>query len=242
MKDDPVLAQYVYRVAELPKLPPIVFESEVEKALVKKETDFYKALSLWLRNMVLGETLSPEAYKGIGRYYQPYAELWKARLDLVIAVHRSASDLAIKNYSSPAALWYDWLLQQAQKGIEQNGLAGKALLALKRECYNEVLEFCSLLVKQALQPEDLLDLTPVESCIYSEAQALAKDDLRFRNQSLRPLVKVWRNTAKQIKHCKHLQGFYLLPDGLVFMTGKNHKLPANNSLGEGQEKFGSASN
>jgi hypothetical protein len=77
MKDDPVLAQYVYRVAELPKLPPIVFESEVEKALVKKETDFYKALSLWLRNMVLGETLSPEAYKGIGRYYQPYAELWQ---------------------------------------------------------------------------------------------------------------------------------------------------------------------
>jgi hypothetical protein len=237
MKDDPVLAQYVYRIAELPKLPPILFESEEEKTLVKKETDFYKALSLWLRNMVLGETLSPEAYQGIGRYYQPYAELWKARLDLVIAVHRSASDLAIKNYSSPAALWYDWLLQQAQKTIEQNGLAGEAVPVSKRGHHNEVSEFCSLLTKQALQPEDLLDLTPLARCVYAEAQVLAKNDFRFRNQSLRPFIRVWRNTAKEIKHCKYLQGFYLHPDVSVFMTGKNHKLPATNSLGEGQEKF-----
>lgn len=222
---DPMLVTCVYRIAELPLLPPITFESEAENVLIEIETSFYKALSLWLRNILLAEPLSPEAYEGAGKYYQPAAERWKAELDLIIAVHRSSSHPVVKAYPSPALLWYDWISAVAQDNLEKNGLTGELLAISKREHHNEVLEFCSLLEKHKLQPEDFINIPPPGSYVYAEAQALAKAERRFHHHYLRPFIKAWRNTAKEVKHCKYLQAFHLLPNSSIFMTGKDYKLP-----------------
>jgi hypothetical protein len=224
MKVDPVLAQYVYQIAELPLLPPVLFESSEEKLLIKEETNFYKALSLWLRNILLAEDLSPEAYQDEGKYYQPHAELWAARLALVIAVHRSTSNPGIKSYSSPAALWFDWILALARQELEVKGLTGLPSIPLKGEQYSQILEFCSLLEKRALKRKDFDEINLLSKLIYSEAQALA-GNTRFRVRYVAPFIKVWRRTSKEIKHCKSLQGVCLRPNGEIFYTGKSRKLP-----------------
>ncbi len=224
MKVDPVLAQYVYQIANLPLLRSVSLESPEQEGLVKEARDSYQALSLWLRNILLAEDLSPEAYQGIGRYYQPYAELWAARLDLAIAVHRSTSNLAIKSYSSPAVLWYEWLSELAQQELDDRGITGKPRIVIKAEQYSNISEFCSLWEEKALKPEDFDEIRSLGGLIFAEAQVLA-DDTRFYHRYLLPFIRVWRRTSRQVRRCKYLQGVCMRPDGTSFSTAKGRKLP-----------------
>lgn len=228
MKTDYTLAYYVYLIAELPPRPPILFDSQDEIALMDIERSFYKVISLWLRNIVLAEPLSPEAYRGSAQFYQPQAELLAAWLHLIIAVHRSSFHPAIQAFSSPAEFWYKYVASKAQQVLELNGFIGKPGLALgKRECLSTSQEICSLIESSKID-FDRSDIIPDRhpgTLIMVEAQTLAKADWNFYDNHLKPFIRIWRRTVKAQKNCKNLQNHFLGSDGKLYVTKKGGRMP-----------------
>jgi hypothetical protein len=104
MKADFMLAEYVYLIASLPKLPPVHLTTQTELAIVRAEIDSWKVISLWLRNLILFEALSPEAYRGDALYQMPSAYWLKALLQLIGAVHSRSGNPDIKAFSASSTL------------------------------------------------------------------------------------------------------------------------------------------
>lgn len=225
MKKDFVLQHYVYAIADLPPHPPVLFDSQGELALIQEKKEGWKAISLWLRNIVLYEPLSPDAYKGKAQYYQPYAEFWAAMGALTAQVYPKSANPLVREFSSPAKFWYHCISVRAKQELDDTGLTGEPFIAPKRENYKAVAEFCSLLEKHEWQPDDFTVDENLEGILLAEAQALAEVYKQFHYHVFRPFLKEWRRIAKSIKYCKHLQDSCLLPDGSIFTTGKDRKLP-----------------
>lgn len=222
-----MLADYVYLIANLPELPQVCLTTPAELTIVRVEANSWKAISLWLRNLVLFEALAPEAYTGSALYQMPKACWLKALLELIRGVHSASGNSDIKAFSTPSALWYHCICKQAEWKLEGRGVFGlPPVIVPKREHYKAVSQICTSLEKLVWKPEDdcTIDDFP-EEIIFAEAQALAKAERGFHYHVLRPFLKEWRRTAKIVKHCKHLQDGCLLPNGSIFITGKNRKLP-----------------
>lgn len=227
MKTDFMLAQYIDLIAYLPELPPVQLTTKAELAIVRAEAESWKAISLWLRNLVLFEALSPEAYTGDALYQMPYAYWLRALLELIRAVHSQSCHPDIKAFSAPSALWYHCICKWAERELEDSGLFGLSPTVIpKRENYKAISQLCSSLDKHVWEPDDCYTIDDYpEAIIFAEAQAIAKADKGFHYHALRPFLKEWRHTAKHVKHCKHLQDSRLMPDGSIFTTGKDRKLP-----------------
>lgn len=227
MKADIMLANYVYSIADLPDLPQVHLTTPAERAIVRAEANSWKAISLWLRNLLLFEALAPEAYTGDALYQMLNAYWLKALLELIRGVHSASGNLDIKAFSTPSALWYHCICKQAERELEDTGLFGlPPVIIPKRENYKAISQLCSSLEKRVWKPDDCYTIDDYpEAIIFVEAQALAKADKGFHYRVFRPFLKEWRHIAKSVKHCKHLQDSCLLPDGSIFTTAKDRKLP-----------------
>lgn len=227
MKADVMLADYVYSIAELPKLPQVCLTTPAELAIVRAEVSSWKEISLWLQNLVLYEALAPEAYEGDALYQMLNAYWLKALLELIRGVHATSGNPDIKAFSTPVDLWYHCVCKWAERELEDTGLFGlPPMIVPKRENYKAVNQLCSSLEKLVWEPDDCYTMDDYpEAIVFAEAQAIAKDDKGFRYRVLQPFLKEWRHIAKSVKNTKYLQDYCLLPHGAIFTTGKNRRLP-----------------
>lgn len=221
------LQAYVLFLGELPLLPQIILSTDAEKRVWASSRWMYQGASLWLRNILLGQPLSPKAYEGKLLYSEPFAELLAATFRLTTAVYPRTFLKELLEFPSPAALWFHCCWVRSEKSLESSGLTGYPALIGKREYSQKVAMTCSKLKLLSFEPDRVP--TPTEApelLLLTEAQALAKADYNFYLDHLTPYLQVYQRTIKKTKNCKYLQYYYLLPDGSLFITGKDLKLPA----------------
>ena len=224
------LRTYVLLLGELPLLPQILLTTDNERRVWLGARRAYQGASLWLRNILLGEPLSPKAYKLNAPYLydQPFAEFLAATFRLTTAVYPRTLDLTLLNFSEPAALWFHCCWARSQISLENTGLTGRAALIGKQKHFVQLNKLYSSLKSLSFEPEIQLDsLVTAELLLLTEAQAIAKADYGFYLDHLLPYLQVLKRTSWKFKHCKYLQLYYLLPDGTLFITGKNKKLPSS---------------
>lgn len=220
------LAKFIYVLRDLPFLPPILLDSDAEREVFAITKHKYQSASLWLRHILLGEALQPEAYETSALAIQPFAEFLAASFRLAIAVHSRTTDPRFLCFSSPAELWFYCVVAMSQKQLEDQGLTGKPTRMGKREAWDWAVKICSKLRCLEYQPDPLptFGKDPVTVLIV-EAQALAKLDRNFYKDYFLPFVQTARRSAKKNKELDNVQFFRLLPDGKLFVTGNKKKLP-----------------
>ncbi len=221
------LKKYVLDLGQLPSLPEVILTTPAEKTIWNSQKRLFLGASLWLRNMLLGEALLPEAYQSEALYCQPLAELLAADFRLATAVHARTSSEDLLRFKTPAAFWFYCCWAKSLYSIENMGLESSVG---KRGRYNLAIEFCSSLESFSLNfGLPTADDAP-EMLLLAEAQRISESDYNFHLDYLSPYLKVLRRVAKKIKECKHLQAYCLLPDGTLHVTSKNLKLPSKKQL------------
>lgn len=229
MIKDAVLATYIQQVATFPNLPHVFLLTEPEKQFFELERFAFKAISLWLQHLLLGEALAEKAFLTDMKYYQPDAELAEALFRLAVGVHPRTANPVIRQFNSPADLWFYSMGQFSQAGLGMAGLTNKPALMGKRELYKDILKAISLLEDLSLpyQEEELSKFRNLTRILILEAQEItrARSNLDFQKDYFRPFLRKLKGSVNKNKNCKALQLPYLLPDGRLFWTGKNSKLP-----------------
>lgn len=219
------LEDYVYAIAFLPFNPGILLETENEKRLWSAISRSHQSLSLWLRHLLLGEALQPEAYQLTAVDARPSAEFWAADFRLITAVHRRTTHSEILSFPSPAALWFYCFKVVSDMQLQYQGLTSKPYIVGKREAWDTTVKMCSELrdfsYKCSITPT--VENSPL-TLVFTEAQAIAKVDSDFRKDYWLPCVRLIRRTLKKAKDNRKVQFHYLLPDGTLFETGKDKKL------------------
>lgn len=223
-----MLANYVYAIAELPERPGILLTTDNEKQIFMAARYCCKAISLWLRHLLLGEVLAEEAFLTDIKHYQPLAEYVAAQFKLAVGVHPRSANPLIRSFKSPADLWFASQLILSQQCLEDKGLiTGIPRIEGKRAGVKENLQAVERLEDLSVSVSYQLD-TKVENLsaiLLLEAQEIAKTDIDFQKDYFRPHLRVMKRTANKRKNSKHLQSAYLLPDGEIFWTEKHTKLP-----------------
>ena len=228
MEIDFVLSECVYFIGSLPQRPSVLLETLEEMALLQAETESWAAISLWLRSIMLGEEIKPEAYIGDALYQMHYANWLKALFDLITALHSRSGNVDIRSFTKPSLLWYHCVCAASRRDLENTGITGLPTAIIpKRENYKAVTQLCTNLEKLRWQSDHSYSFEEwPEAIILIEAQLLAKDDVWFRHNSFRAFTKRWRAIAKDVKECQYLQGSCLF-EREMFTTGKHRKLPSN---------------
>lgn len=220
------LAKLIYAFRDLPFLPPIILDGDAEREVFAVTKHKYQSASLWLRHILLGEPLQPEAYETSALAIQPFAEFLAANFRLAIAVYSRTTDPRFLCFSSPAEFWFYCVVAMSQRHLEDQGLTGKPTRMGKREAWDWAVKICSKLRCLEYQPDPLptFDKDPLTILIL-EAQALAKLDRNFYKDHYFPFVQAARRSAKKNKELDNVQFYRLLPDGKLFVTGNKKKLP-----------------
>lgn len=220
-----VLANYVYLLAKFPEHPPILLASASEKQIFQQARFRYKALSLWLRYLLLGESLAEEAVNTNMKYFQPIAELLAAEFRLAVGVHPRSANPAIREFDSPADLWFacQWIM--SEQCLEDDGLTGTPKLEGKTEGLIENRKAIKRLDNLRTSYQQGTDLNFLTGILIVEAHELAKSDHNFELDYFKPYLRVLKRTGKKIERCKQLQKVYLLPDGQLHWTEQGAKLP-----------------
>lgn len=224
------LRGYVLFLGALPLLPQILLTTKNEQQIWVASRWMYSGASLWLRNILLGEQLLPKAYESKQFLYsQTFADILAANFRLATAVYPRTCSTALLEFPSPAALWFHCCWTRSEQSLANTGLTGRAVLIGKREHYESSLKLCSNLESLSLELKSIptADENP-ELLLLIEAQKIARANDNFYLDHLLPYLRTFRRTAKKIKECKELQLYYLLPDGTIFVTGKDKKLPRYN--------------
>lgn len=223
------LEECVYEIAQLPFNLPILLESEAEKQMSLITKQKYQSASLWLRHMLLGETLQPEAYQPPALNYKLFAKFLAATFHLATSVHSRTANPLFIFFPSPTALWYFCVLTMSQNHLQYRGLTGVPYLLGKREVWEALVKLCSSLKSLSYQPEPLPRIAVHPTIrLMLEAQAIAKTDNYFYRHHLVSYVQTIRQIAKTTKESKDIQFHWLLPDGRLFVTGEKKKLPRIN--------------
>lgn len=224
MAKDFMLANYIYSLASLPERPDVLLTTNNEKQIFMGRRYRYKAISLWLQHLLLGEELAEEAFLTDMKHYQPLAEFAAAEFRLAVGVHPRSDNPLIRNFKSPADLWFAIQQITSQKCLEHSGLTGVPLIESKRKVSNVTLQVIKDLENLSVfyQPNDIWELSAV---LLLEAQKIAKIDVDFQKDYFRPHLRVMKRINNKIKNSQHLQTAYLLPNGELFWTGKHTKLP-----------------
>jgi hypothetical protein len=220
------LAKLIYAFRDLPSLPPILLDSDAEREVFAITKHKYQSASLWLRHILLGEALQREAYETSALAIQPFAEFLAANFRLAIAVYSRTTDPRFLCFGSPAEFWFCCVVVMSQRHLENTGLTGKPFRLGKREAWDGAVKISSKLRCLEYQPDPLptFDKDPLTVLIV-EAQALAKLDRNFYKDHLLPFIRTTRRSAKKNKELDNVQFYHLLPNGKLFVTGKNKKLP-----------------
>lgn len=223
---DFVLANYVYAIAELPEHPGILLTTNNEREIFEADRQSYRAVSMWLRHLLLGQALAEECFLTEMKHYQPKAEYIAAEFRLAVGVHPRSANPTIRSFESPAALWFAVQQSMSQQSLEDSGLTDTPLIESKRTAFDENIQAIELLenLSATYQPDDIGKLG---SILLLEAQEIAKVDLDFQKDYYRPHLRVVKRTNNKIKKSKYLQYAYLLPGGELFWTELGNRLPKN---------------
>jgi hypothetical protein len=112
------LQQCLEQIAMLPDGTSVFLpESQSEKDLLVNTKLHYQGLSLWLKNLVGGENQHPDAVQKFWML-QPFAEIWKARFDLIVGVYSRCTDFAEIGFNNPSELWLGCIRKQADRERE----------------------------------------------------------------------------------------------------------------------------
>lgn len=227
MDRSPVLAKYVYQLAELPPQLPVMLETTEEQAFVDLHKANWQAMSLWLRHLLLGETLAEKAYLTKIVYHQPRAELMAAEFRLAVGVHPRSAHPVIRNFSSPADLWFGCQIQLSYGLLQHKGLLEPPKITGKAERLKGTKRFIDLLETQKFTDWEAERATSqsIQLILVTEAQEIAKSDTNFAFNYYKPFLRQFKRSANAEKNNKRLQNVYLLADGRLHQTGKNKKLP-----------------
>lgn len=225
MAVDFMLANYVYQLAKLPEHPPILLTTSNEKQIFQGAKFRYKALSLWLRHLLLGEALADLAIDTDMKHYQPIAEFVAAQFTLAVGVHPRSANPAIREFDSPASLWFasQWIM--SEQCLEDSGLTGTPRLEGKREGLIDSRKAIKNLEDLRIPYRQGTDLNFLTGILLVEAHELAEAYPDFESDYFKPFMRVMKRTTKKIERSKHLQSVCLLPNGQLFWTGKDSKLP-----------------
>lgn len=226
MEIDFVLANYVYALAALPDRPGVLLTTNNEKKLFKGDRYRYKAISLWLRHLLLGQVLAEECLITDAKHYQPLAEFVAAEFRLAVGVHPRSANPLIRSFESPAELWFcsQWIM--SQQNLEDSGLVTSVpKLQGKRAELNKSLQVVKRLEDLSIAYQLDTSVENLSGILLMEAQEIAKTDIDFQKDYLRPHLRVMKRTSNKLKNSKALQTGYLLPSGELFWNDKDRKLP-----------------
>lgn len=234
MKPNPVLANYIYQLAELPPQLPFLLETQEQQAFLKNYRENWQGMSLWLRHLLLGEALAEEAYMTYTIHHLPRAELMAAEFRLAVGVHPRSVHPLIRSFESPAELWFYCQLQLSYGLLEHRGLFEPPIITGKTERLNGTRRFIDLLeaYKFTDWEEERAKSQSIHLILTTEAQDIAKVDSNFDFTYYKPFLRQFKRMINAEKKNKQLQTSYLLPDGRIYRTEKNKKLP----LGKCKEK------
>lgn len=225
-----MLAKYVYQLAELPPELPIVLETAEQQAFVNLHRANWQSISLWLRHLVLGEALEEDAYTTEALYLQPRAELMAAELRLAVGVHPRSAHPVIRNFKSPADLWFGCQIQLSYGMLQHDGLLGSPKIMGKAEKLKGTRRFVDQLetYKFADWEEERATSQSAQLILIIEAQDIAKVDANFDSAYYKPYLRQFKRSVNAEKNNKQLQDLYLLSDGQLYRTTKGGRLPKEN--------------
>lgn len=235
--------QVINAFEELP-LIPILLDTELQKAFVADTRRFNKALTLWLKVMLLNQP-SPDAppefppdipHLVIEASYV-IAVLAKANFALAIETY-SRSEVLKQLFPSAKILWICCEFSTRLGLYRECGLLGSPVIRSKRRIDDYTNEFVKNLeeaetdgIKKQVEiaqknfsivdrRENLADL------LFNEAATLYRTNSEFYDIGI--YSEYWRivRWSKNIaKNSSLLQACYLLPDDTSFVTGQNKKIP-----------------
>lgn len=143
MKPKLVPIKYIDQLTTLPKIPPVLLETEPATLLFHMESSFWVCISLWLENKVGGQALPPEALQEPAMWFEPYADYYADFFRLTAETHPRTDCLDLLKFRTPEDLWLHCIETTAQQGLEEVGLLGTpARLIGKREAYNNTKRVC----------------------------------------------------------------------------------------------------
>lgn len=219
------LQDYVDALRILPAKPQIVFDSDAENHLFLRTEIKYISASLWLKHFLLGEELHPKACQPPAINIKPFAEFLAAMFKLTVAVHSRTGHSKLLRFSRPVELWFYCCVKMSESELRQQGLTDSPLLLGKRKAWNAGLKMFSDLesLSYKLDPTPTFEDDP-GTLVIVEAQAIARVDKDFYKNHLLVYTQAARQALKQNHKSQNVQFHYLLPDGTLFVTGKNKKL------------------
>lgn len=230
MSRNPVLANYVYKLAELPPQPPVILETPEQQTLLNLNKTNWQAISLWLRHLLLGEALAEEAYLTSAINYQPRAELMAAEFRLAVGVHPRSAHPTIRSFDSPAELWFYCQYVLSYGLLESRGLLEQPEIKGKSERLRATKRFIDLLedLKFTDWEEERARGQCLQAILIIEAQDIAKVDPNFAFNYYKPFLRQFKRAVNFEKNNKDLQNTYLLSDGQLYRTQKGGNLPKSN--------------
>ena len=211
----------------------ISFETVSEKEIIRIYRERYEGISIWLEHLAAKKPLSPDAESTNYKYFEPYARLYAAQLDLVEKVHPRSilSDL----FESPLDAWGFLIYFQCRNQLNDSGLLGKLLDERKVETCNQELELLRRCNEReiTLIPSDNHQANKHPISLYESpkqfltvlASDIAQQDPDFYWHCWVPYREKVSKWQRKIKDCKELQLVFLSPNGNLDMTGKGKKAP-----------------
>jgi hypothetical protein len=217
---------YINWVSLLPLKPSIIFETDAQREVWQMWRVKFEGASIWLKTKILGERLPSGDFWITAQHCLPFADYLEATFRLCVGVYLESKNSQIKGFSSPAAFWYRCCVILSQRHLEVSGLTGTPHIIGKRELRERQSQFLTHLQSHKLQ----FGITPTiedypEELLLIEAQELAKAKPGFDEDYLLPYVRAMRRVNKKIDRSKYLQYFHILPNGTLFTTGKDVRVP-----------------
>jgi hypothetical protein len=250
------LPEYIAAIAELPMLLTDEPFATPNHALLYNSLRFqYKAVSTWLKTLLLAEALAPEAVETDMKYFQPTAEFSADGLRFIVEVYIRSDDCIIRAFHSPAALWFAIEYLGSIRLLQIMGIDGSTPNPVgKRALTNKLIKKIDnlsnfLRPSHGLEPpKDTEDDSPgamlrmlchaPSVVVHLEARRLALADPVFEGAHYQPYLRKMKRLLNKLRNTKELPLAWVDEYGELVFTEKNHRPPQQ----EGKSRLGRRKN
>lgn len=231
------LPTYIRLIAELPA-SEVIPTTEEEKIVLGLENKMWMGVSLYLREMLLGDKEISSALAEHFPNSRSNAQNVATAFKLIQVVHKESSNPVLKNFPSAAAFWFYWVCELAGHHLQCSGFAtGQPTIYGKEEVYDATR---NLRKSSERLIEDRNTVTDEELALVAEhPELLGTESLYYDRLLLFEAIRLSRcnpkigialenffkervSAARQQKHCPRLQHVYL-QDGKIFLPGEKRK-------------------
>lgn len=231
------LADYICAISTLPIKPMQPLVTPNQQLLFRSLQFRYRAISCWLKHLLLGEALTSEAIETDMKYYQASAEASAALFRLVVAVHPRSGHPDIRIFESPADLWLALEFQQSQGLMRIQGITGNsAIIKGKRAAYQGCIEILDKLSDLSLEApsstfeaEEFLNFKSSDGYLkiltWLQARALATAEPSFDQEHFSKYIKEMKRCVNKIKNTKELPPAWIDEYGELLISKKHQPLP-----------------